>query len=70
MERAFAGAVSHVYYAAGGQVNTLMQANSVSCGSWLACDEGLTVGGFGAWHTAIAGKPAPTENHKRGGRYG
>ncbi len=51
-------------------MNTLVQADTVSCGSWLACDEGVAVGGFGAWHTAIAGKPAPTENQKRGGRHG
>ncbi len=51
-------------------MNTLVQADTVSCGSWLACDGGVAVGRFGAWHTAIAGKPAPTENQKRGSRHG
>ncbi len=51
-------------------MNTLEQAGRVSCGSWLACDEVLTVDGVGAWYTAIAGKPAPTENQQQGGGHG
>ena len=30
------------------------------CGSWLACDGGVSVDKCISWYTAIAGKPAPT----------
>ncbi|PNY78694.1 hypothetical protein C1751_02365 [Pseudomonas fluorescens] len=33
---------------------------SISCGSWLACDGGLTAARCAGWQAAIAGKPAPT----------
>ncbi|RZI21069.1 hypothetical protein EUX58_23710 [Pseudomonas sp. 770NI] len=33
---------------------------SISCGSWLACDGGRPVAKCAGWQTAIAGKPAPT----------
>ena len=32
-----------------------------SCGSGLAREGGVSVATCSAWHTAIAGKPAPTE---------
>jgi len=29
----------------------------IQCGSWLACDDGVSAGIAVAWHAAIAGKP-------------
>ncbi len=37
-----------------------------SCGSGLAREGGVSVATCSAWHTAIAGKPAPTDNQKLG----
>ncbi|AZP71799.1 hypothetical protein EJJ20_20580 [Pseudomonas poae] len=43
-----------------GQVPPLTGSCKSHCGSWLACDSGVSVNTCAGWHTAIAGKPAPT----------
>ncbi len=37
------------------------EAGANPCGSWLACDGGVSGNEEGNWQTAIAGKPAPTD---------
>ena len=71
MERALAGAVSHVYNAAGGQMNRLLRCEPDQCGSGLAREDGVSVNVFVSYETAFASKPAPTlTEFGSGGRHG